>query len=85
MLEIITVMLTKILLQHSFYSLLVVCYLSDIKIKTFERNSNCCYTQGMDMVQVDVKGLTQAIQQTSPVAASRITKVKYKKVLNKEF
>lgn len=82
MLEIITMMLTKILLQHSFYSLLMVYYLSAIKIKTFERNSNRCY---MDMGQVDVKGLAQTIQQTSPVAASRITKVKYKKVLNKEF
>lgn len=60
-------------------------YLSDIKIKTLERNSNCCYAQGMDMGQEDVKGLAQAIQQTSPVAASRITKVKYKKILNNEF
>lgn len=84
-LEIITMVLTKILLQHSFYSLFIVHYLSDIQIETFERNSNHCYTQGMDLGQEDGKGLAQAIQQTSPVAAWRITKVKYKKVLKKEF
>lgn len=37
------------------------------------------------MGQEDVRGLAQAIQKTSPVAESRITKVKYKKALNKGF
>lgn len=82
--EVITIVL-KNTPAAFFCSLFTVNYLLDIEIKTFERNSNHCYTQGADIGQVDEKGLAQTIQQTSPVRVSRITKVKYKKVLNKEF
>jgi len=58
-----------------------VYYLSDTRTKTLQRNSNCSYTQGLDMGQEDVKCLAQDIQQTSPVATSRLAKLSINKSL----